>query len=203
MSLPASDDFATGYSAFAALKASWTTTSTWRIDATATKAEPQTAADGLAWWNADAFGNDQYSEMVISTVAAYIGPGVRLSGTNSGTQNGYAWLASLGTLYKVVNGVYTSIGSSITVPSNGNTVKLEVIGTTITCYISGSSVKTVTDATHSTGAAGMYGFASAGPKVESWTGDTIGGGGGGRASKNTTAFPLGMGLGMNIGMGGS
>lgn len=177
MSLPASDTFAG--SAFASLSASWTTAvGTWRITASGDKAEQTGSVDGTVWWNADAFGNDHYSQIVIGTKASSVGPGVRLSGTSGGTQNGYAWLYDFG-LYKIVNGAFTNLAAAVGSINAGDTLKLEVTGTSIKRYLNGVLQDTTTDATHSTGAAGMYiNNGAGGPSIDTFTGDNVAGSGG-------------------------
>lgn len=59
-------------------------------------------------------------------------------------------------LYKKVSGTWTALGSLFATPANGSVIKLEINGTTLTCYDDGVSVQSVTDSSISaTGEAGL------------------------------------------------
>lgn len=183
MSLPASDNFGgVAGTNLETYNASWTAaTGTGLKIGAGGVCMPRDASMNTAFWNADVFGNDQYSQFVITTGVNYLGPTIRASGVG-GSANGYLWSAIDGFLYKIVAGTLSSaVQSGITAAVAGNTVKLEAIGTAIKMYINGLQVGTTyTDSAFASGAPGMFMYeGGSNPAIDTWTGDQIGGGGGG------------------------
>jgi hypothetical protein len=133
-----------------------------------------------AYWNADAFDDDQYAQIVIKTTGTYIGPSVRCSGLNK------AYLlqttGSGSTLFKWDTG-FTNLGSYGAVSAN-DVVKLEVTGTTLKVYINGAqNGSNATDSGLASGSAGIY-TAGTTARADDWEGGNVGGGGG------ATAIPV-------------
>jgi hypothetical protein len=156
-----------------------------------------------AFWNADVFGNDQYSELTFtnySDSANQVGPLVRASGTG-GSSVGYLMFCmgagpNITRLYTYSGGSLftTQIGTDISTPwVDGDVARLEVSGTTFTLKRNGSTVGTETDATVASGSAGFMLRNEGGPGASLWTGGNVGGGGGGGGSHACRLASLGAG----------
>ena len=105
------------------------------------------------------FGNDQKAECVISAIGSgdFGSPAVRLDDAG----DGYGIRADGGNfssrrIVRLDAGVATVIGGVNFVPVNGDTLRIDVIGTTIKAYINDSEIDSVTDSTHSVGQPGMF-----------------------------------------------
>lgn len=174
MALPATDSFTQGGAGFGPLSASWTVTTgmgTPQVQQTADVVEVSSVgADAAAYWNADAFNNDQYAQIKVVTAAGtdrFVGCAVR---TASGAQTFYQGgvFGALGgsvttRIRKTVAGVNTTLGATGTATVNtGDTIKLEVSGTTITLYLNGVSVLSRTDSSIASGSAGIFLFTDSG-----------------------------------------
>lgn len=135
-----------------------------------------------AYWNADAFGNDQYAQAAITIGGGGVaGPSVRVS--NAGGVNRYSYLSyGSGTyLSKVVAGgsevVLIDYGGTPAF-TNGDLLRIEVSGTTITAKLNGSTVGTQSDASLSSGSGGMMSYLAGGTLQTFEAGNLAGGGGG-------------------------
>jgi hypothetical protein len=115
----------------------------------------------------DTFANDQYAQGVYDVAGGgYIGIGVRLSGANA-TLDGYGLICANdnGYLGRFDNGTWTELANGALTISITDVVKLTAIGTELACYKNGSLITTisvdgkVTDATYSSGRAGIVGYA--------------------------------------------
>ena len=111
------------------------------------------------------WGNDQWAEITIAALTPgdinSVGPVVR--GSAAGTGYLYSPLPSGDPcqIYKVAAGVYTPLGSAdITVYVPGDTVRLAVVGTTLTVYHNGAVVNTTTDSTYASGYPGVHAYAA-------------------------------------------
>lgn len=149
---------------------------------------------GFAYWSADSFNNDQFSEVKQVGSGAF-GPIVRASGTNTLVMfdcNDTGGTRSF--LYKRVSGSYTDISPlallTLTFATN-DVARLEVSGTTYTMYKNGASVATQSDASIASGSAGVM-VLNTSATVDDWQGGDLGGGGG------CTAPPSGL---MLLGVG--
>lgn len=136
----------------------------------------------LAYWNADAFNDDQYSQAVVTVgTNGYIGVAVRLSGT-TGSQNGYGVSLEVAAggcdIYKWVSGTRSTIGSCSVTWTNGHTLRISVTGSSITVTDNGSTIGTATDSAVTTGDPGLLGYSDTGSLMTNWQGDNVGGGGG-------------------------
>ena len=128
-----------------------------------------------SFWSADTFNNDQYAEGVAPSPNDG-GPALRI--TNSGLN--YYWgqlRAGALRLSKVVNGVYTVIGSDLILTYNStDVIRLEVVGTTFTWYKNGiAQSPTQTDSSLSTGYAGVAGYTTGSASFDNWAGGNVGG----------------------------
>ena len=110
------------------------------------------------------FASNQYAQAYL--VAGGGGGGgwcgivVRWSG-NSGYQLGVDAASDAAYLYRWDSGTQTQVGDAYSGAINENTtIRLEASGTSITLKVGGSSVKTWTDNTYSTGSPGIYQYNS-------------------------------------------
>lgn len=175
------------------LSASWTyasTVSTIKNDTTAGDGTVNSAnTDAIAWWNADAFGNNHYSQIQTEwtgtgTGTDYVYLVARATGTGSGTvttQITAYWFWSDGgsdtTIIKSVSGTQTPlVTANATTFAAGDVFRLICNGSTISVNKNGSQIMTVTDSSiASGGAAGMGGFGGIGTvKFSHWQGDNVG-----------------------------
>lgn len=134
---------------------------------------------GIAWWNANAFPNDQYAES--SCLGCISGGGGRTIGIMAriqpGTLNGYylcingvsgdwATMSAWVCIYKIVNGVFTMLGvSSPVIPLTAwgnNLFRIEAIGNRIIAKLNGVVIPGV-GGTDNTFSGGQPGIAGCGP----------------------------------------
>lgn len=128
------------------------------------------------------WSNDQFSQVVISTVSnsgRLAGAAVRLA---TGAYTGYFGYYQNGFNCRIEKRVaatqtvlFTSAGSPcapLTLPA---TLKITAQGTTITLFINGTSIGSVTDASVTSGAPGIYinSTSNSDSIVTSWTGGTL------------------------------
>lgn len=136
----------------------------------------------MSFWNADTFGDDQYSEYTVAQGpgSAYQGVVVRAA---SGP-DGYFWIANLsspnGSLYRVDDGTFTELQGGIPGPTAVNDVlRLEAEGSNLRCYLNGVQTgSTQSDATYASGSAGVgVSFTSGGSPArgDDWEGGNLGG----------------------------
>ena len=144
-----------------------------------------TSTAQLSFYNAVTFSADQCASAVIGGSNGYYGPGVRVS---AGV-NGYAissnpsYPSTNFQIVKEVAGTVTVLNTySVSTIAPGQTVKICVAGTTVTGYVQGALIGTVTDTSLSSGQPGIYGY-NAGSSLTDWTGfnliqasDTVGSG---------------------------
>lgn len=177
MALPAIDDFSgSNGQALTTYSANWTYSIGAFIinSAFGTVAADVVSQECGAYWNADSFANDQYSEAVIDSVNngdSYIGVGVRMSA--GGNYYG-AYSNNVGsTLFKLVDGSYTELDTGPLFEAS-DVVRLEVIGTSLKVYLNDEEIMSATDSTHSSGAAGIIGYSNQGNDITSWEGGDLG-----------------------------
>ena len=175
MALPATDDF--NRADASTLGTNWTLSkNTWGIDTN--RAKPTAVDNCRAFWNADTFGNDQYSQAKVVSATNYFGVVVRCSGSG-GTENNYHWVAGTGFtgINKVINGSETQLQALDALSTDNDVIRLEVSGTTLQAYRNGSTYGTsVTDSAVASGSAGLFGFAAVTPFLDDWEGGNLGGG---------------------------
>jgi hypothetical protein len=127
----------------------------------------------VANWNANTFAADQFSEVTMPVVGtAFGGPAVRISGSN----NWYSCLEStsgnLMTIQKNVNGSLTSLVNTGITPANGDLVRAEVAGTTITCRQNGAVINSTSDSSLASGSPGMD-VQSTAATFDNWSGGNL------------------------------
>lgn len=131
---------------------------------------------GSMYYSGAAFANDQTSELLITaTSGGYIGVACRVSAA-ANTWYGFILDGTNTERFKYVAGTGTSMGSSPTTVTAGDTLKIGAVGTDITYYKNGSAVASVTDSSIASGYAGIggFGFASTG-MGDDWAGLDVGG----------------------------
>lgn len=106
------------------------------------------------------FSADQEAQVTYSTpgLGDFGGPAVRL---NAATGSGYfveadGYSENTRGVYRLSGGVRTRISTLPIVPVAGDTVRLRVVGSTLTVFVNGVEGESVVDATLSTGQPGMY-----------------------------------------------
>lgn len=159
MALPASDPF-TGTGT---LGANWTITQ--GTPARVAGVCVFTPAESSAYWSADSFSADHYSQILLSSPQSSAGGGpgayARLGGTGA-TTTGYLFAPQTDkcTLYKITGGTtYTVLQDLSSTVTAGDTAYIEVVGTTIKCKKNGTQIgSNQTDAAIASGAAGFYGY---------------------------------------------
>lgn len=186
MALPASDLF----SGSGALSASWTNAINSLTKAAGWAIEGADDVDCLAFWNADSFGVDQSVTVTVGQLGSgtgYIGPAVRCDAASGGNCYNFNTDGSSGSGHsefaKIINGTYSGLKVVAVTFTVGDTITLEVSGSTLTLKKNGSLVDTVATGGQLTGgSAGMYVFHSAASPsagIDDWTGDNLAGVGGG------------------------
>lgn len=158
-----------------------------------------------------AIGNDQYAQVKVTIPGSFggAGPAVRLQNTTNGggylvdgVIDGSHWSSRRAIVERDSAGNNTELATTTDTFASGDTLRLEVSGTTLTAKKNGAAFSPALTATSSTFSSGKIGISM---KCNSSTltnvnlDDFEGGdlSAGGRTTKNTRAFPLGMAIGMN------
>jgi hypothetical protein len=138
-----------------------------------------------AYWNANAFGDNHYSEVVVGAVGSSSqtsGPAVRMSSNGSQT-NGYCgaiFSSTVMQIFKIVNGVRTGVGTSKVVSAivPGDVIRMSACGNMLCLTKNGTVISSVFDPTFPTGGApGMMIFQNSQAssfKFSSWNGGQFG-----------------------------
>lgn len=187
MTLPASDNFTAAANAgLQTYSANWTISSgAFAVDAAADCVVPNNGStDCLAWWNADAFAADQYSEGKLvgggSANNSQIGVAVRVAAGNNCYGLYYQSAGQHIWLFKSVGGVWTELAyaNGVGAWNNGDTIRLEVSGATLTPKHNGALIAalgTVNDSSLASGAAGICGYGlETACKLDDWQGGNLG-----------------------------
>lgn len=130
------------------------------------------------------------------------GQGVTLR-ANAGSASYWGWTGYLFVwendatvkIYRSNNGSGTSLGSYSQTLSSGDVLRGEADGSTIRLLVNGTERISVTDATYSSGYAGLF----SGGTLDAWGDDFAAeddSGAAGRSTKNTRSHALGIGLGL-------
>src|SRR3990172_7284325 len=180
MALPAIDVFTTASNqAIATYSASWTVNNgAFTVFATGDDVASSAAGDNLAHWNADAFNNNQYGQIVISAAASNdVGAAARCAAS---AFTGYVFSAGNGASYfsKYVAGTWTALAADGAAVANSDVVRIETNGTTITPLKNGSTTGTpgpVTDTSIASGSAGIYGYGNTSSRGDNWEGGNLAG----------------------------
>jgi len=111
-----------------------------------------------SYYNAVSFPDDQYSKITIGGTLGsgdFWSVGVRLSGGT--TTDGYYCSADSANWYitRFDNGTGTDIANNVSTFAVGDVVECRAVGSLISLYKNGSLVGSKTDATYTTGAAGL------------------------------------------------
>lgn len=155
----------------------------------------------LAYWDADAFGNDHYSQFTASDTTEAVdemGPAVRV---HASAHTGYYFRGNGANceLYKVVAGSHSSIATGGAAWAAAEDIRLEVIGTTLDPKIDGTTEATLgqqTDSAIASGSAGVQAFENEQDlRLDDFEADDLAGGG--RTTKNTDPYGLGIALGVS------
>jgi hypothetical protein len=171
-SLPASDNFNRADGSLAT--GNWTASSgSWDIVSNVARPNGNGSTPDLLYWNADSFADDQYAQFVFQAHGTndYMGPACRV--TSGG--NGYGFLQDNNSIRKIVSGVDSSLGTVTATWSVNDVVKMTCVGTTIEIFQNGVSVGSLTDATFTSGSAGVYGYPGTGNRVDDWAAGNVGG----------------------------
>ena len=201
MSLPATDSFTRADGA--SLGSNWTQLlNTFGIASNKGNAQDSGNSSVVAYWNADAFGNNHYSQAVFAGFGflGMVGPAVRVTGTTNvlASVNGYFYYGrnspDSGGISKIVAGAETQLVTGLSGFVDGDTLKLEAVGTTLNAYKNGALHATTTDSDLASGAAGLWAYEDAPTAVtfDDWEGGNASGGGGGGATTPRMAL-LGAG----------
>ena len=104
------------------------------------------------------FSDSHEAEITVHALgtADYVGPAVRVSASGCYAVRCDGVNAAGRVLGKMESTTWTALSTVRVVPVNGDTVKIRAVGTTITVYINGALVDTVTDSTHTSGQPGIY-----------------------------------------------
>lgn len=129
------------------------------------------------WWTADTFSNDQYATATITAIASgiYIGVAVRLGGTDgSSNLTGYLFYGDSADgcyIDEYSGGSYIATLAGPGDPFSVNDViRLEVEGTALRAYINGNLELSVTDASITSGRAGICAYDSGSSAIDNWEG---------------------------------
>lgn len=133
--------------------------------------------DAAAYWNADSFNDDQYSQItIVDTGSDYSGAVVRASATD-------CVFGQINTIYGGVAIVWydgsswTTIATNSYAVQNGDVLRTEVEGTTYSLYVNGNlKCSGVEASAPSSGASGLL-VSTTGAIVDSWSGGNITAGG--------------------------
>jgi hypothetical protein len=139
--------------------------------------------NSASFWSANSFTANQWAECIVNGTSNSSGvAGVVLRA--SGGDNYYRVVMQPGTsgsngaftVAKVVSGVFTDIGggaNALTI-ATGSLMHAEISGTTITVYINGTLVKTITDSSLASGSPGIAAFIGTHPvNITNWRGGDL------------------------------
>jgi len=174
VTLPANDNLVSGTTqSITAYSASWSL-GAGAMNATVNGAVGNsTGADSIAFWNADAFPNDQYANVTVNTTGTTgnsTGPAVRCAAGTNGYSLRLVPSQSAWNLVKQVAGVKTVIATGSLTISIGDSFQLTVQGTLLTALQNGVQFFSASDSALSSGSAGISGFSTAGPALTTWQG---------------------------------
>lgn len=172
-SLPATDSFTDRTAA--TLGSNWTATNgaitDWVVNVGTGTSTGYGGSDFIVdYWNADSFTADQSSHAQINKgLNGYEGVGVHITSGFNGC------VATLdGNIYKWVSGTRSTIGTFTNTWSSGDTLKVDIVGSTLTVYRNGSSVGTTAGCSLSSGSPGIVGYSDGTFLIFSWQGDNVG-----------------------------
>jgi hypothetical protein len=185
MALPAQDSFDRGGGTGVEIGSNWTDTNgtVWQFHQITPPAGGHSfslrgydaGSISMSYWNADSFGNDQYSQILVnySATPIYLGAGVRYAAGADGyaaRADGYI------TRYDNASGFSgeSSLASGLTNADHGDTLRCEAEGTTIRRKLDGVTEGSATDATYSSGSAGIWAYGGANIGMNDFEGGNLG-----------------------------
>lgn len=179
MTLPATDTFTVSSDqALTTYSASWTyNNGAFTVLAASDDVKSITSlTETAAHWNADSFNNDQYSQGTKrGTTSNCIGVAVRCH-ASSAIWYGYYTDGGTQWLYKNNGATWTQLSTSTTDVADGDTLRLEVSGTTLTARLNGSTTNapaSQTDSAIASGYAGLCGYDNSTPRIDDWEGGNL------------------------------
>jgi predicted GH43/DUF377 family glycosyl hydrolase len=172
------------------LGSNWTTisgaTDTGTLGITSNAATPTAnSVRAAALWNANAFTNDQWAEVLATPSGgvntgnnAFYGVCLRAASNDTfyGLQMNFGTTASGLNIFKVVSGTFTSLTvATWATGTNPYLMRGEVTGTTINMYLNGVLALTATDSSIASGSAGVWAFNIAASHIAltNWRGGDI------------------------------
>lgn len=143
-----------------------------------------------AFWNADSFNDDQYSQVTLSSLTAGLAIGASVRGVAGGTYYGLYMEGSTYYLFRMNSGTWTQLATGTESWVDADTLRLEVSGSTTCALVMkhngvqfGSTYNDTSGSRLTSGAAGVCGYGdSSTPRLDNWEGGNLGGGGGGVTS---------------------
>lgn len=135
-------------------------------------------ARAQAYWVGSTFGADQYSEALVRSSGASTNFYYVCVRCSSNTPSESAYLlrvngsGSSATITKFIDAAGTNLLSIAETFSTGDTIRLEIRGSTITAKKNGAVIGTTTDTDRSTGAPGIAIFGS-GARLDNWEGGDL------------------------------
>lgn len=166
-------------------QSSSTLSTNWTVLAGAVSVSSQTAVGGnngannFAAWTATTVTSDQVSQVRVNAVSSadYVGVFVRGSGAGASLNAYYFVEGGTGDancyLDKFVAGTKTQLKTTgCTMPAMGDTLKVIVVGTSLTCYRNGSHVSALdaTDSSLTSGSPGMFPGNTGSSALDNWSG---------------------------------
>ena len=137
----------------------WTTITGWNPMQVLTNAARKTveaALNGSYYSGGAAFLNNQYAQAVRNG-EGFIGLLIRINGGNNGYMLSVEDNTNVGYFYRIDAGVQTQLGASFAYNAvNGDTLRLEAIGSDISAYSNGVLLATRNDATYASGRPGIH-----------------------------------------------
>lgn len=145
----------------------------WDVDTN--RATPPVASQWHgSYWDADSFGNDQYSKATWITAdnnsGTWTGPGVRMSSGNyyNAVQNGTDI-----ELWRYVDPTQTQLTGTAHTGTDGDEYKCEIIGTALKGYVEDVEEVSTTDSNIASGKPGLYTYYAVQPFWDDWEGGDI------------------------------
>lgn len=185
MTVLATDTFNRANDASIGTGASWARSDGDNIPIISNQAGKASGGTGYALFynTAATWPNNHWSQLTIKILANAtdegMGPSVRMQATG-GAGNAYFVQASTTEtrLYKKIAGAFTQLGSDAAACAVNDVLYIEVQGTTIVVKINGTTVITVTDASISSGNAGIWSSegGTAADAIDDWSGGDFSGG---------------------------
>ena len=184
MSVIATDDFNRANET--PMAGNWTQIEAHEWNLTSNVATPAfVSLDTASYWNATTFPNDQYSQAKITVTGtggggAGLGLGVRMSGT-VGNATYYRLVIDHASsnnieLSRIVGGAFTQLWLRTQAFTNGDTLRLEVSGSTLTAKLNGTAIGTTyTDASPiASGRAGIaFSSSETAATLDDWEGGDL------------------------------